>query len=169
MSHRNAPTSEDQRYVRRVVHAEGRTYASIREAARELGVTPVTIRSRLKREITGYFVEEVEVDRPVIPARKDGRPVFFSGERYSSMRAAALALGVTVTQVKRMIERGVKGCYYEDEGQRLDMRRDVRRPVIVEGKCYESIAAAARALNLPRLTVQSRVQSPSFPHYTYQL
>lgn len=168
MSDQTAPFSHIQRYVQRVIHADGKIFASIRAAARDLDVTPVTVRSRLRRGVSGYFVEEVEVDRPVIPARKDGRPVIFTGVRYSSMRAAAVASGVTVTHVKRMIERGVKGCYYEDEGQRLDKRRDVRRPVSVDGNYYESIAAAARELNLSRLTVQSRVQSPSFPTYWYQ-
>ncbi|MBB4861056.1 biotin operon repressor [Novosphingobium chloroacetimidivorans] len=155
-------------WVKRVIHAEGRTFTSIRKASRELGITLVTVRNRLKRKDPGYFIEEVETDEPVVPARKDGRPVFFEGVRYLSMSAAAQAGGVTVTNVKRKIERGVQGCYYEDEGPRVPSNRDIRKPVLIDGVVYESGAYAARELGLSRLTVVSRLQSAKFPNYSYK-
>ncbi|VWX50452.1 NUMOD1 domain-containing DNA-binding protein [Novosphingobium sp. 9U] len=155
-------------YVPRVVHAEGRTFASIREASRELGITAVTVRARLRRKEPGYFVEEVETDQPVTRFRKDGRPVVINGVRYLTLRAAAMASDITVNRVKRQIERGVEGWFYEDEGPLVDKRRDIRRPVVIDSVVYESGAYAARELKISRATVVTRLQSSKFPNYAYK-
>lgn len=163
-----AHASIEHRYVQRTIHAENRTYTSIQEASRELGITVATVRNRLKRKDPGYYIEEVEVDRPVGLARKDGRPVILNGVHYLTMKAAAAALQATVAKLRRKIEVGEEGCFFVDEGQRADVRRDRRKSVLVDGKAYESIAAAAREMRISRGTMQARVQSPRFPNYKYQ-
>ncbi|VWX54443.1 hypothetical protein NOVOSPHI9U_620029 [Novosphingobium sp. 9U] len=84
------------------------------------------------------------------------------------MKAAAAQLNTDTSTIRRKIMQGIVGYWYEDEGQRLDSRRDIRRPILADGKPYESIAAAARELRLPRPTVHARIKSKKFPDYSYQ-
>lgn len=160
--------ADGQPHVQRVVHGEGRTFTSIREAARQLGIADVTYRNRVRRAVPGYFIEEIEVDQPVHLARKDGRPVIFHGVYYPSIIAAAKGTQVDVATVRRKIGQGVQGCYFEDEGQRSVTRRDIRRPVIINGISYESAACAARELGIPRATIATRLRRSTFPNYFYQ-
>ncbi|VWX49450.1 hypothetical protein NOVOSPHI9U_210044 [Novosphingobium sp. 9U] len=152
----------------REVHAEGRVFSSILEAARELGITPDTVRSRIKREVASYAFGGARKPQPGGSTRLHGRPVVIAGVRYATMKAAAAQLNTNTSEIRRKIMQGIVGYWYEDEGQRLDSRRDIRRPIFADGKPYESIAAAARDLRLTRPTVHARIKSERFPDYFYQ-
>ncbi|VWX54444.1 hypothetical protein NOVOSPHI9U_620030 [Novosphingobium sp. 9U] len=65
----------------REVHAEGRVFSSILEAARELGVTPDTVRSRIKRAVASYAFGGPRKPQAGRSTRLDGRPVVIAGVR----------------------------------------------------------------------------------------
>jgi hypothetical protein len=86
-----------------------------------------------------------------------GRPVHVDGVEYASTRAAAKALGVAVATLKRRVAK--YGNVLTAEQLRANKRghHTKKRPVVVDGVAYESIAAAVVGTGRSKKYVLARV------------
>jgi hypothetical protein len=142
--------------------AEGQSFPSWREASAALGLSRPTIVFRIRNGWPGYSYP----DGPHYPNKKGrrsgddnhkSRAVIAQGKQYPTLTAAAEALGVFPPAILRRITRGWPGYFYEDEGQRPQLKPHRKYPVWVEGTRYEHMVAAARATGISHAVIRYRI------------
>lgn len=118
-----------------------RSYPSVAEAARALGVTY----QRVYRALEEGRLDDLEKRR----AQPHSRQVEYNGKTYPSLSAAARALGVHKSTLGKRVQEG------RDIGSGLPHRRDPRHvPLTIRGKTFPTISDAARELRVPRTTLR---------------
>ena len=123
----------------------GRTHLSIDEAAAELGVSPSTLRSRVKRD-----------ERTSHQKSRKNKSFTYRGKVYKSYTDASWKLGVSVTTIQRWAkleqpqrDMKEKKNYFPKHGS--PKRRKVFKH---RGKVYKSYRDAARALGVSTATIR---------------
>lgn len=133
-----------------------KTYRSVYELSREFNVNEGTIRDRLKKG----FSPEVAVGISPMPKRAIHRPKYrtyeFNNKTYKALREIAEITGIKertlwarINVTKMSVEDAVN---FEPSGNR----------VVCHGQLYLSIAALAKAYNLPRWKVHQRIYNSGF-------
>ena len=160
------------------VHVHGVQYHSIFAAARALGVPAATAAARLLRGLSpeeAFMPTASRVARPLktscaAPAqpkpatagpapRGTGKPVTVQGVLYPSIAKAAAAHGASSATIVWRMKRGwtLEEAFDPELRERVWRRPDGEQ-VVVGGKAYPTIQAAAEERGLNILTVRSRMQ-----------
>lgn len=169
MSGHKAPRGADSHRAQPVV-VEGARFSCMAVAARELEMSVSAIRHRIEHGWPGYYRRN-EGPLPQRKGRRRGakhgrsRPVIANGVRYAMLSDAAEALGVQSSAIHKRINNGWPGYFYESEGQKPRSRPERKRKIVVEGRNFESITAASKALEIPIPTIHWRINSDDFSSY----
>lgn len=94
------------------------------------------------------------------------RPTYADGVRYETAVEAAAAHNIAIAALLARIRRGWPGFYYEDQGQhpcRMGRRTGAdnhrTRPVIADGRRYQTVTAAARHLDCHPPAILRRIRA----------
>ena len=88
------------------------------------------------------------------------RPVFAKGKRYGCLKDAGLAHNIESGSIVARIKNGWKGYYYEDEGQRPQLKKILgryKKKVSINGIKYESASEASRQTGMDVRMIAKRI------------
>ena len=140
---------------------DGIEYRSIGSAARELGISPHQMRSRLTSfDYPGYVCAEY-------PKRKfqsrQGKPCTVNGVHYKSEKVAAQNIGMSMSGLQRRLK---SSNFPEYRSQYRS--KEKRRPFIsctIDGVEYQNIKHAVKELGIPAKLIRKRLASFRYPGY----
>ncbi|MGR5553507.1 hypothetical protein ACPV5Y_13665 [Vibrio alfacsensis] len=124
--------SPSRTFAKKVV-IDGTEYASMRQAAKELGVAQSTLMNRLK---AGHSVDAAlsQVLSQRIPLRGQEKPVLYCNQLYASVRA--LLEAIPELQVRGDMAKSV--TYWNDKARRAKNKGDVLNLTLRElAECYQ--------------------------------
>jgi hypothetical protein len=148
----------------RPVSVEGTVYGSVVEAGEANGISQALARARCLAGWPGwFFVDEGQRDPQKKITMSYRKPVVVADEQFDSLHAAAEAMGLSVGQVFKRIERGWPGYYRVEEGQRDRVSHN--KAVRIDGVEYASQKIAAATLGLTATCLRARLASGNFPEY----
>lgn len=142
--------------LRKPCVVEGVRYPSEKAAAEHYGLSHKKVHRRRKR---GWALRQALGLDSRRKSKTAPRPIVVEGTAYESLRAAVdhyrLEYGTVVARLK-------KGWSIEEAFKLTERRENTdhynAQEVIVRGKAYHSMSAAARALNVPLARVQMRLK-----------
>lgn len=148
----------------------GTEYPTIKAASVALQLPIDTIRLRLKSSVDRWS-EWTRKDTPKQSHRSRGsREVMIDDVRYASINLAAKALGLTFNTVYGRCEStSVKYAGYRFIDREPTRRRKRLKGVVVmmEGRSYDTLAAAAKIKGVHSMTLSRKMGHPRYPTYYY--
>ena len=90
-------------------------------------------------------------------AQKTQKKILLNGTLYDSVTAAVNATGISESAIHQNLNK--QGARTEDGPYVLNYTKPSPHRVMIDGVVYESLLAAAKALNLSKNTLKSRVRS----------
>jgi len=137
----------------KTVVVDGKEYPSISDAAKAYNLSLNTVRSRLR---LGWSIDEAF---GVKSRKHKGKTLIVNGKEYPSISDAAKSYGLPVRTVRARLRLGW------DVNKAFNTKTDIERSnntkgktIVLEGKKYLSISDAAKAYNLPLVTVSARMK-----------
>ncbi|OOY31271.1 hypothetical protein BMI88_09125 [Thioclava sp. F36-6] len=138
------------------IRAFGRVWEVKQDALDEFSIPRNTFDHRIK---AGWSTEEA-LATPLGPTSK--KPFSFEGEDFQSRNNAGAVLseryGMTQEQVLDYLKRNKPSSEWPKHGDHVRSGTGIRRSCVVDGDFYKSLAAACRAYNIPKATVEKRMR-----------
>ena len=142
---------------------DGVDYESERAAARALGILAETLRWRL---LSPRFSNYTSKYRPKKPVKQTLFACNIAGIEYRCMSDASKKLKLSCNTIKRRLaslDYPDYVCAYIPKKPIKKRRRKNQKPCTIDGTDYESECAAAKALGISVIGLQTRLRSSNFP------
>ena len=148
---------------KRPCRIDGVDYESEKDAAGALGILAGTLRWRL---LSSGFPNYTSRYHPKKTVKKTLFACSIAGIEYSSINAASKKLKLSSYTIKHRLaslDYPDYVCAYIHKKPSKKRRRKNQKPCTIDGTDYESECAAARALGITVIGLQSRLRSSNFP------